>query len=119
MDIKEMFKQGPSDVERWTQGLHSGIKRWKGVEQQRHGLGDAFLTRGEIFAEMTYSMREVKVRIKLGKTQQQRAVQLGSARPARDANAAKEGWVDVTVNEDDRLQDAINLARQAYMETNR
>jgi hypothetical protein len=119
MDIKEMFKQGPSDVERWTQGLHTGIKRWKGVEQERSGLGDAFTNRGETFAEMSYSMREVKVRIRLGKTQQQRAIQQGSAKPARDVNAAKDGWVDVSVDADDRMQDAINLARQAYMETNR
>jgi predicted DNA-binding protein (MmcQ/YjbR family) len=117
MDMKEMFKQGPSDVERWTQGLHAGIKRWKGVEQQRKGLGDVFVSNGEAFAEMSYTMREVHVRIKLGKTQQQRAVQLGSARPAREME--KEGWVDIAVDGDEHLQNAINLARQAYRETQR
>ncbi len=119
MDIKEIFKQGPSDVEKWTQGLHTGIKRWKGVQQQRHGLGDAFLANGQIFAELSYSMREIRVRIKLGKTQQQRAIQMEMARPSHNPKEAKEGWVDITLDADERLQDTINLARQAYMETQR
>ncbi len=114
-----MFKQGPSNVERWTQGLHTGVKRWKGVEQRRQGLGDVFSCQGKDFAEMDYSLREIRMRIKLGKTQQQRAIQLGSATLSMDKNAGKEGWVHVTVDADERMQDAITLARQAYMETQR
>ncbi|MFH0970790.1 MAG: hypothetical protein V1776_05015 [Candidatus Diapherotrites archaeon] len=117
--MNDMFKTGPTDVERWTEGLHAGITKWKGVKQKRMGLGDAFYLNGEIFAEMNYTMREVKVRVKLGKTQQQRAIQLGTAQPEMEQNQHKEGWVYVNVDHDTRLQDAINLARQAYMEKQR
>jgi hypothetical protein len=117
--INEMFKTGPTDVERWTEGLHAGFKRWKGVEQKRQGVGDVFYSRGKLFAEMNYTMREIRVKFKLGKTQQQRAIALGSANATREGMAFKSGWVNVTVDSEERLQNALTLARQAYMETQR
>ncbi|MEK6821264.1 MAG: hypothetical protein AABY11_02600, partial [archaeon] len=117
--MNEMFKKGPTDAERWMNSFHDGVKKWPRVEHERAGTGDAFLADGAIFAESQSTMRDVRVRVKLGKTQQQRAIQLGAATLARNPNASKEGWVDVTIAADTELQNAITLARQAYMENQR
>lgn len=109
----------PTSVEVWTQTLQDGIKRWRGVEQRRMGLGDGFYVGDHLIAEMRYTMREIKMRIRLPKTHQQRAIQFGMAEMAREPMAGKAGWVELTINEDPKLQDALTLARQAYMETQR
>lgn len=114
-----VLDNSPSDVERWTKTFVEGAKRWKGVEQRRLGLGDGFHVNNQLIAEMNYTMREIKMRIRLPKTHQQRAIQFGMAQLARDPMAAKAGWVELTIDADAKLQDALTLARQAYMETQR
>ncbi len=110
---------GPTDVERWTKTIMEGVKRWPKVEHARRGLGDSFAYKNKVFAEMNYTMREIKFRTKLGKTHQQRAIQLRAANPPRDPHEFKQGWIELIVDSDSRLQEAITLARQAYMEAQR
>lgn len=117
--MNTVLENGPSNVEKWTNGLHTGIKRWKGVEQRRLGLGDGFYTNGKLFAEMSYTMREIRLRVRLGKTHQQRAIQLNMARLARNPMDSNAGWVEIAVDDETRIQDAITLARQGYMESQR
>ena len=114
-----ILESGPTNVERWTQGLLDGVKRWKGVEQRRAGVGDGLYSKGKLFAEMNYTMREIRIRVRLPKTHQQRVIQLGMARATKEPMAFKAGWVEVNVDSDARLQDALTLTRQAYMETQR
>ena len=114
-----MLDQGPMSVERWKETLHAGIKRWKGVQQERQGLGDAFVINGKTFVESHHTMRVIQVKIRLPKTHQARAIQLGMAQAARNTSAAKEGWVEVDIESDETLQNALTLARQGYMEAER
>src|SRR6185295_5135311 len=114
-----VLESGPSNVERWTQGLMEGAKRWKGVEQRRMGLGDGLYSNQKLFAEVNYTMRAIRMRVRLPKTHQTRAVQLGMATGARDPMSFKAGWVEVTIDSESALQSALTLARQAYMETQR
>lgn len=114
-----MLDQGPMSVERWKEALHAGIRRWKGVEQERQGLGDAFLVDGKVFAESNDTMRVIQMKIRLPRTHQGRAIQLGMAQAARNANLAKEGWVELDIDSDATLQNALTLARQGYMDLSR
>ncbi len=119
MESNNTLSKGPMNVERWTQGFLVGVKRWKGVEQQRHGLGDNLRCNGAAFCEMNYTLREIRMRIKLPKTHQQRAIAMNKARGIKDPQEAQKGWVELSVDSDAALQDALTLARQAYMETQR
>lgn len=117
--MNTVLENGPSNVEKWTNGLHSGIKRWKGVEQRRLGLGDGFYSNGKLFAEMNYTMREIRLKVRLGKTHQQRALQMNMAKMARNPTDAHAGWVEITIDDEARLQEAMNIARQGWMESQR
>ena len=114
-----MLSKGPMDVERWTEGFMAGAKRWKGVEQQRLGLGDVLRCNGKAFCELNYTMREIRMRVKLPKTHQQRAIAMNMAKGIRDPHESQQGWVELTVDSDGALQNALTLARQAYLETQR
>ncbi len=119
MNDNVTLTKGPLDVERWNESFMNGIRRWKGVQPQRSGLGDKILSNGELFCEMYTTMRQISMRIKLPRTHQQRALNASMARIPRDKNLANEGWVELTIDSDDTLQDALTLARQAYLETQR
>lgn len=119
MNENVTLSKGPLDVERWNEGFMSGVKRWKGAQARRSGLGDSVSANGRLFCEMYTTMRQISMRIKLPKTHQQRAVSSNMAHPVRNANAFKEGWVEITIDSDAALQDALTLARQAYLETQR
>ena len=84
MNTNTMLSKGPMDVERWTEGFMAGAKRWKGVEQQRLGLGDVLRCNGKAFCELNYTMREIRMRVKLPKTHQQRAIAMNMAKGIRD-----------------------------------
>lgn len=119
MNDNVTLTKGPLDVERWNEGFMSGVKRWKGAQIQRSGLGDSVSANGEMFCEMYTTMRQISMRIKLPRTHQQRAISSNMARPTRNLNAVKEGWVELTIDSDAALQDALTLSRQAYLETQR
>ncbi len=119
MNENVTLTKGPLDVERWNEGFMNGIKRWKGANVQRSGLGDSVSSNGEMFCEMYTTMRQISMRIKLPKTHQQRAIQSNMARAPRNKDAVNDGWVEITIDSDAALQDALTLARQAYLETQR
>ncbi|MDZ4256964.1 MAG: hypothetical protein U1C71_05115, partial [archaeon] len=79
-----MLEQGPMSVEKWKETMHAGIRRWKGVTQERKGLGDIFHVNGKVFAETHDTMRLIQMRVRLPKTHQGRAIQLGMAEPSRN-----------------------------------
>ncbi len=119
MNDNVTLSKGPLDVERWNESFMNGIKRWKGAQVQRSGLGDSVSSNGRMFCEMYTTMRQISMRIKLPKTHQQRAIQSTMARPVRNKDALNDGWVEITIDSDAALQDALTLARQAYLETQR
>ncbi len=114
-----MLDSGQSDIEKWKGSFISGVTRWKGVQQDRAGLGEGFFVGNEMFVEMNYTLRMIHVAIKLPKTHQARAISNEMARSHSNGNAAKDGWVELNIDSQEALQNALTLARQGYMEFQR
>ena len=110
-----MFDDSPSDVEMRKQAFLQGVQRWKNVEQRRVGLGDGFFVNGEMFIEMQTTLRTIKVAIRLPSTHQQRALNNNMAKAHREPMQFRAGWVEVDIDSEDALENALTLARQGYM----